>query len=59
MTGADATPATADDDSERTDRDDAHLQNVDPGAGCTEIWEHLAGERDGGDEAGTDGGADQ
>jgi hypothetical protein len=33
------------DASERA-RDDAHLQDVDPGAGCTEIWEHLSETRD-------------
>ncbi|WP_440992324.1 hypothetical protein [Haloarchaeobius baliensis] len=34
-----------DDDREPT-RHDAHLRDVDPGAGCTEIWEHLSEERD-------------
>lgn len=29
------------------DRDDAHLDDVDVGAGCTEIWEHLAEKREG------------
>lgn len=27
-------------------RDDAHLRDVDVGAGCTEIWEHLAEQRE-------------
>ena len=27
-------------------RDDAHLEDVEPGAGCTEIWEHLAEKRE-------------
>ena len=27
------------------ERDDAHLDDVDVGAGCTEIWEHLAERR--------------
>ncbi|WP_255170720.1 hypothetical protein [Natrononativus amylolyticus] len=27
-------------------RDDAHLRDVDVGAGCTEIWEHLAETRE-------------
>lgn len=40
----------ADDDSATEDReeddDEAHLQNVEPGAGCTEIWEHLSETRD-------------
>ena len=31
---------------EPDDRDDAHLQDVEPGAGCTEIWEHLSETRD-------------
>lgn len=26
--------------------DDEHVQNVEDGAGCTEIWEHLSGEND-------------
>ncbi|MFC6954156.1 hypothetical protein [Halorubellus litoreus] len=41
-------PATSDDhDEDRSgDRDDAHLRDVDPGAGCTEIWEHLSETRD-------------
>ncbi|WP_336035464.1 hypothetical protein [Halobacterium yunchengense] len=30
------------------DRDDAHLAGVEPGAGCTEIWEHLSERRSGG-----------
>ncbi|ELY87170.1 hypothetical protein [Natrialba taiwanensis] len=28
------------------ERDDAHLDDVEEGAGCTEIWEHLAEQRD-------------
>jgi hypothetical protein len=35
-----------DDPGDSTERDDAHLQNVEPGAGCTEIWEHLSENRD-------------
>ncbi|ELZ13062.1 hypothetical protein NP511_16290 [Natrinema thermotolerans] len=31
---------------EESDRDDGHLEDVDVGAGCTEIWEHLAEERE-------------
>jgi len=50
MTTADTEPEAAVDDVERTDdeteRDDAHLQDVEPGAGCTEIWEHLSATRD-------------
>ncbi|WP_254763827.1 hypothetical protein [Natrinema marinum] len=26
-------------------RDDAHLDDIEEGAGCTEIWEHLAEKR--------------
>jgi len=36
-------PAAEDDEE---DRDDAHLQDVEPGAGCTEIWEHLSETRE-------------
>ncbi|GAB3671332.1 hypothetical protein [Halopiger thermotolerans] len=28
------------------DRDDSHLDDIEEGAGCTEIWEHLAEKRD-------------
>lgn len=28
------------------ERDDAHLRDVEVGAGCTEIWEHLAETRE-------------
>ncbi|MCU4743944.1 hypothetical protein OB955_17115 [Halobacteria archaeon AArc-m2/3/4] len=36
------------DSEENTDheREDAHLDGVEVGAGCTEIWEHLAEQRD-------------
>jgi hypothetical protein len=27
-------------------RPDAHLEDVDDGCGCTEIWEHLSESRD-------------
>ncbi len=27
------------------ERDDAHLEGIEEGAGCTEIWEHLAENR--------------
>ncbi|WP_176393230.1 hypothetical protein [Natronolimnobius baerhuensis] len=33
---------THDDESER---DDAHLEDIEEGAGCTEIWEHLSEKR--------------
>lgn len=28
------------------DRDDEHLKDVEEGAGCTEIWEHLSERRE-------------
>lgn len=31
--------------SNRTTDDDEHLQNVEDGAGCTEIWEKLSENR--------------
>ncbi|MFP8951445.1 hypothetical protein ACLI4Z_00540 [Natrialbaceae archaeon A-arb3/5] len=31
---------------QETERDDAHLDDIEEGAGCTEIWEHLAEQRD-------------
>jgi len=36
-------------DTEDAEGDDArnHLSDVDAGAGCTEIWEHLSENRDG------------
>lgn len=34
------------DAEEDADREDAHLDDVEVGAGCTEIWEHLAEQRD-------------
>lgn len=34
-------------DTDRSDdRDDAHLDDLEVGAGCTEIWEHLAETRE-------------
>lgn len=32
--------------SNRPARDDAHLQDVEDGAGCTEIWETLSEQRE-------------
>lgn len=29
---------------------DAHLSDVEPGAGCTEIWEHLSARREADEE---------
>ena len=31
---------------EADERDDAHLEDIEEGAGCTEIWEHLAEKRE-------------
>ncbi|WP_281170458.1 hypothetical protein [Natronococcus occultus] len=32
--------------TEDDDSDDSHLDGLEEGAGCTEIWEHLAEKRD-------------
>ncbi|MFP8889624.1 hypothetical protein ACLI4U_07615 [Natrialbaceae archaeon A-CW2] len=39
-----AEPTDSDDTSDETDT--SHLDDVEPGAGCTEIWEHLAEKRE-------------
>ncbi|UTF55551.1 hypothetical protein [Natronosalvus rutilus] len=39
--GDETAPETARDDEDET----THLEDVDVGAGCTEIWEHLAERR--------------
>jgi len=31
---------------DENERNDAHLDDVEVGAGCTEIWEHLAEKRE-------------
>lgn len=31
--------------ADESERDDTHLQSVDDGCGCTEIWEHLSEQR--------------
>lgn len=36
----------ADERDDETHRDDEHLRDVEVGAGCTEIWEHLAEQRE-------------
>jgi hypothetical protein len=42
----DAAPAGGDDpDAGAADRDDGHLQDVDDGCGCAEVWEHLSEQR--------------
>ena len=33
-------------DRDADERDDAHLDDLEDGAGCTEIWEHLAERRE-------------
>ncbi|WP_254762315.1 hypothetical protein [Natrinema marinum] len=33
-------------EQEGEERDDAHLDDIEEGAGCTEIWEHLAEKRE-------------
>lgn len=43
-----ADPDTTDPDHAKT-RDDDHLTDVEPGAGCTEIWEHLSERRNAAD----------
>ncbi|MFQ3319309.1 MAG: hypothetical protein ACI8UR_000957 [Natronomonas sp.] len=35
-----------DDTDAEEDIDTSHLDNVDDGCGCTEIWEHMSDERD-------------
>ena len=32
-------------DDELAERDDEHLADIEEGAGCTEIWEHLSERR--------------
>lgn len=34
------------DDTDREPVDTSHLDNVEDGCGCTEIWEHMSDERD-------------
>ncbi len=40
---AERSPESIEQDEER---DDAHLDDIEEGAGCTEIWEHLAEQRE-------------
>jgi len=30
----------------RRERDDEHLQDVEDGCGCTEVWEHMSDQRE-------------
>ena len=41
-----ADPSPEPDEDPTDERVDAHLEDVEEGAGCTEIWEHLAEHRD-------------
>ncbi|MDS0476792.1 hypothetical protein [Natrinema sp. 1APR25-10V2] len=41
---AECTPEPVEQEAE--ERDDAHLDDIEEGAGCTEIWEHLAEKRE-------------
>jgi hypothetical protein len=44
-----ATNQTVTDESEtndETERPDSHLDDVDDGCGCAEVWEHLSERRD-------------
>ena len=34
------------DDESDEEVDTSHLDDIDDGCGCTEIWEHMSGERD-------------
>lgn len=45
----DEPPASDESTDERTERERSHLEDVEDGAGCTEIWEHLSERRE--DEA--------
>jgi hypothetical protein len=38
-------PAATETDDDSADRDDDHLSDLPDGAGCTEIWAHLAERR--------------
>jgi hypothetical protein len=42
------TKATTQDD-DREQRHDDHLQDIEPGAGCTEIWDRLSEQREDGE----------
>ncbi|ELZ21012.1 hypothetical protein HTZ84_18575 [Haloterrigena sp. SYSU A558-1] len=43
---AECKPETIEPEQDDEERDDAHLDDIEEGAGCTEIWEHLAEKRD-------------
>ncbi|WP_339105584.1 hypothetical protein [Haloterrigena salinisoli] len=43
---AECKPEAIEPEQDDEERDDAHLDDIEEGAGCTEIWEHLAEKRD-------------
>ncbi|MFC4358276.1 hypothetical protein ACFO0N_09995 [Halobium salinum] len=47
-------PAGSKPQEEEEEADDAHLADVQDGAGCTEIWEHLSDRREANDVAADD-----
>lgn len=52
MSGTDSTTDCRGDDDEI---DTSHLDDVDEGSGCAEVWEHLSEARDGGGESDGEG----
>lgn len=42
----DAEPDATQDTDEESERDDDHLQDIDAGCGCAEVWETLSEQRD-------------
>ena len=42
--------STVDDEADGEEIDTSHLDDVEDGCGCTEIWEHMSDERDGSDD---------
>jgi hypothetical protein len=44
--GATSEPDTEESDTEEPDRPDAHLNDVEDGCGCAEVWEHLSERRE-------------
>lgn len=43
---AHVTTQNPEDEPSEDERADAHLEGVEPGAGCAEIWEHLSEQRE-------------
>lgn len=50
QSNGDQAAAATDTEREHPDRPDDHLAGVEPGAGCTEIWEYLSEQRANGEE---------